>query len=181
MPVDVCHNDVRATLVFRNFVNRNDVGVTQCRGRLGLAFETNKHVGIRCVTAGKKLDCHIAVKLGVFGQVHLSHAALTNFFQDFIMGYRFIDHELGRTILALRGGSLQAGRAVVVATRSSRIPLTKQALRSILPAGSGCSAGRLAHLLWEQGVGGSNPLTPTNFSYKPAMFCIAIRITQDEK
>ena len=27
---------------------------------------------------------------------------------------------------------------------------------------SGCSAARLAHLLWEQGVGGSNPLTPTS-------------------
>ena len=26
---------------------------------------------------------------------------------------------------------------------------------------SGCGAVRLAHLLWEQGVGGSNPLTPT--------------------
>ena len=26
---------------------------------------------------------------------------------------------------------------------------------------SECSAARLAHLLWEQGVGGSNPLTPT--------------------
>ena len=29
---------------------------------------------------------------------------------------------------------------------------------------TGCSAARLAHLLWEQGVGGSNPLTPTNIS-----------------
>ncbi len=26
---------------------------------------------------------------------------------------------------------------------------------------SGCSAVRLAHLLWEQGVAGSNPATPT--------------------
>ena len=26
---------------------------------------------------------------------------------------------------------------------------------------SGCSAVRLAHLLWEQGVEGSNPFTPT--------------------
>ena len=29
-------------------------------------------------------------------------------------------------------------------------------------ATAGCSAARLAHLLWEQGVGGSNPLTPTS-------------------
>ena len=26
---------------------------------------------------------------------------------------------------------------------------------------SGCGAARLAHLLWEQGVEGSNPFTPT--------------------
>jgi hypothetical protein len=28
---------------------------------------------------------------------------------------------------------------------------------------TGCSAAWLAHLPWEQGVGGSNPLTPTIF------------------
>ena len=28
---------------------------------------------------------------------------------------------------------------------------------------SGCSAVRLAHWFWEPGVGGSNPLAPTNF------------------
>ena len=36
---------------------------------------------------------------------------------------------------------------------------------------SGCSAVRLAHLLWEQGVVGSNPATPTkkrfNYQVKP--------------
>ena len=29
------------------------------------------------------------------------------------------------------------------------------------PVRTGCSAVRLAHLLWEQGVVGSNPATPT--------------------
>ena len=33
---------------------------------------------------------------------------------------------------------------------------------------SGCRVVRLAHLLWEQGVAGSNPATPTKFEY----YCI---------
>ena len=32
------------------------------------------------------------------------------------------------------------------------------------PVRTGCSAVRLAHLLWEQGVVGSNPATPTKNS-----------------
>ncbi len=32
------------------------------------------------------------------------------------------------------------------------------------PEQTGCSAVRLAHLLWEQGVVGSNPATPTEES-----------------
>ena len=41
---------------------------------------------------------------------------------------------------------------------------------------SGCSAVRLAHLLWEQGVVGSNPATPTEINklliFSVAYFCI---------
>ena len=37
----------------------------------------------------------------------------------------------------------------------------KQKKRLYLRPISGCSAARLAHLLWEQGVPGSNPGTPT--------------------
>ena len=38
---------------------------------------------------------------------------------------------------------------------------------------TGCSAVRLAHLLWEQGVPGSNPGTPTkkdSFEYQSCLF-----------
>jgi predicted hydrocarbon binding protein len=35
-------------------------------------------------------------------------------------------------------------------------------LHSEFEKSSGCSAARLAHLLWEQRVAGSNPATPTN-------------------
>ena len=33
-----------------------------------------------------------------------------------------------------------------------------------MKAKTGCSAVRLAHLLWEQGVVGSNPATPTEIN-----------------
>ena len=35
----------------------------------------------------------------------------------------------------------------------------------------GCSAVRLAHLLWEQGVAGSNPATPTNKKHLQIYSC----------
>ena len=44
---------------------------------------------------------------------------------------------------------------------------------------SGCSAVRLAHLLWEQGVAGSNPATPTRSEKKHKEMisgCSAVRL-----
>ena len=35
---------------------------------------------------------------------------------------------------------------------------------------SGCGAVRLAHLFWEQGAGGSNPLTPTSLDKELFVF-----------
>ena len=39
------------------------------------------------------------------------------------------------------------------------------------PVRTGCSAVRLAHLLWEQGVVGSNPATPTDESQGVTVKC----------
>ena len=39
------------------------------------------------------------------------------------------------------------------------------------PIRTGCSAVRLAHLLWEQGVVGSNPATPTDESQGVTVKC----------
>ena len=48
------------------------------------------------------------------------------------------------------------------------------------PVRTGCSAVRLAHLLWEQGVVGSNPATPTKkrkFSFFTSVSgCSAVRL-----
>ena len=45
----------------------------------------------------------------------------------------------------------------------------KKSKRSILEQYfSGCSAARLAHLVWDQGVPGSNPGTPTKRESIPA-------------
>ena len=37
---------------------------------------------------------------------------------------------------------------------------------------SGCSAVRLAHLLWEQGVVGSNPATPTEVKKSKSYYIV---------
>ena len=44
---------------------------------------------------------------------------------------------------------------------------------------SGCSAVRLAHLLWEQGVVGSNPATPAIYRFTSSVgrapdFCLCL-------
>ncbi len=49
------------------------------------------------------------------------------------------------------------------------------------PIRTGCSAVRLAHLLWEQGVVGSNPATPTKkkevlFFFTSVSGCSAVRL-----
>ena len=43
---------------------------------------------------------------------------------------------------------------------------------------SGCSAVRLAHLLWEQGVTGSNPVTPTDRKHLFRSGCSAVRLAR---
>ena len=47
------------------------------------------------------------------------------------------------------------------AVGSSPITHPKKVLKYQDKRNSGCSVARLARLLWEQEVGGSNPLTPT--------------------
>ena len=41
-------------------------------------------------------DCHLAVQLGIFGQIHLTHAAAAKFFEYFVPPKRdgFADHDL---------------------------------------------------------------------------------------
>ena len=43
---------------------------------------------------------------------------------------------------------------------------------------SGCSAVRLAHLLWEQGVVGSNPATPTDKNQGVTVKCSSFFVTR---
>ena len=49
-------------------------------------------------------------------------------------------------------------------TGGSNPPLSATLLFKAVRLSSGCSAVRLAHLVWDQGVPGSNPGTPTKMS-----------------
>jgi hypothetical protein len=69
---------------------------------------------------------------------------------------------------AYRQGSLRAAETLVTHTRTQEFNRP------------GCSAAWLAHLLWEQGVGGSNPLIPTISHGPPHRGCrlSALRFTR---
>ena len=54
----------------------------------------------------------------------------------------------------------KSGEKVCI-NKKKGIPLHRFSKKYSNQSDSGCSAVRLAHLLWEQGVVGSNPATPT--------------------
>jgi hypothetical protein len=60
-----------------DLVDAGDVGVTERGQHLRLALEARQPLGVLCEGLWQYLDRHLPPELGVFAQVHLSHAAFT--------------------------------------------------------------------------------------------------------
>ena len=67
-------------------VDMNDPGVIQRCQRLGLALESVESTRIRSQGFWQDLDGHLAPKLGVFGAIHLTHAAFAELGGDLEVG-----------------------------------------------------------------------------------------------
>ena len=76
-------------------VDHDDVRVIQRGDSLGLTFESSETLLIRREVFGQHLDGDIAVERGVPRPIHLTHAALTERFEDLVMSEGFADQDDG--------------------------------------------------------------------------------------
>jgi len=74
----------QAVVVVSQFMHRHDAGVRQLRGDLRLDDEPLHQVGTVAQVGTQNLDCKVAVEGGVTGQDHSTHAALCNWFAQFV-------------------------------------------------------------------------------------------------
>jgi hypothetical protein len=79
-PFDQFHHQ-RALL---EAMDGGDVGVIQCRQRLGFSFKPGHILGIAGQRRGQHFDGDLTIQLGVAGAVHLAHAARAKWRHDFI-------------------------------------------------------------------------------------------------
>ena len=78
---------------FANVVNRADVGVVQCRCRLGFTLEAGKSLWVSGNTSGRNLRATKRSQAGVLRFVNHAHTATAKFFNDLIVGNGPADHE----------------------------------------------------------------------------------------
>ena len=65
-------------------VNRQNIGVVECRRGLGFLLESTEPIGIAGEGGGEDFDGDVAVQTRVPGAINLAHAACTQRRHDFI-------------------------------------------------------------------------------------------------
>ena len=110
-PVQKLHGDERFAVLVVNFVDRADVGMVQCRGRLGFALETAECLRVFGYVVGQELEGHKAIELHVLGLVDHTHPAAAQLLDDAVMGEGFADQGSGaiRRVRALLAGKSTRG------------------------------------------------------------------------
>ncbi len=86
------HGEEVTQLGLLDRVDRDDRRMVESGHGLGLLFQPSKSGGIGGRLGGKHLDRDLASEVGVLGKVHGTHAPLTQFVQDGVVGNRLADH-----------------------------------------------------------------------------------------
>ena len=81
---EVLHHQEVDTVLTPNVVQRADVRMIQSSDGARFALKSLAHVRIGCDMRGQHFDRHRATKTGVVGSVDLSHAACTEWRDDFV-------------------------------------------------------------------------------------------------
>ena len=92
LPGHILHHHVLVIGVGEDVVNRDDVGVVEAAGRLGLLDETPAPLRVAHRVDRQRLDRHSAVEPWIPGLEDVTHAARAQFFGDLIMRNRPPDH-----------------------------------------------------------------------------------------
>ena len=71
--VQKLHGDKRVAMLVVNFVDRADVGMIECGGRLGFALKAAERLGIFRDVVRQKLESNKPAQLQVLGLVHHTH------------------------------------------------------------------------------------------------------------
>ena len=79
------HLRVEVSPLGADSVDDSDMGVVQRRGGAGLTLEAGQSLWVTGEVLWQHLDGDITIKLRIPRPIHLSHAALTERFNDFVM------------------------------------------------------------------------------------------------
>ena len=75
-----------------NFVDRANVGMIQCRGRLGFALKAAEGLRIFGYVIGQELESHKATEFDVLSLIDHTHAATTELLDDAVVRDGLADH-----------------------------------------------------------------------------------------
>src|ERR1700730_17855248 len=106
-PIQELHGNERLPMLIVNFVDRADVGMIQCRGRLGFALEAAECLRVFGYIFGQELERHKATELHILGLVNHPHPTAAKLLDDAVVRNGLADHSVdawlsGRLILRMR-------------------------------------------------------------------------------
>ena len=85
LTLDELCDDVVCTVRFADLINGDDVRMVESGGSFGFLYETPHPIGICGEFTWQQLKRYFAIESSVLGQVHFSHPARAEFFDNAVM------------------------------------------------------------------------------------------------